>query len=234
MPFSVINQFDFDYRKCKQGCHKLLDTVNNSAEENKKIMLEGLQQFCMSCRLCIAGCEVVMRNKQQYDPHVFSNMRYKSKYMIIYQNPTIDECITGQPLVGKVGETLDKELEKNGLDRKDFYITSLVHCFTRSANHRGNRRPTAKEKETCFPTFLSHEIKIIQPTLLIALGVAPFEFLCPDKKYQEYLGKITSSRFGKIYTVYYPLKNLTKPSQKKAFKRQIRMLAKLIAALQQK
>lgn len=227
--FSEINEFDFDYRKCLPGYYKLIDTASNSLEENKKVMLNGLQFLCMSCRLCPIGCDLVEKGENKYDPHVFSNMNFKSKFMIVGQNPGFNECVRGYPFVGEAGRTFDKELEKNGIGRNDFYISNVVKCFTKKADGTNNRKPYQKEKDTCASVFLTNEIRVLKPIMIITLGESAFSFFCPDKIYKEQLGHITKSNLGKIYAIYHPSgMNLSVPSRKKAFEHQIKMLSKIM------
>lgn len=224
-----INEFGFDSRKCRPQ-YGLMHNPATDLEENKKTMLMGLQNFCMCCRMCPIGCSLVEdKNGDQYDPHVMSNMAFGAKYMVVGQNPGINECKFGIPFIGDAGKNFDEELNKNGLDRTSFYITNIVHCFTRNSDGTNNRKPNAKEKETCSSMFLINEIKIINPKLIITLGESAFSFFCPDRKYSDCLGKITKSHYGKIYGSYHPSPmNINDPARRKIFNRQIELLAKLI------
>lgn len=217
-----INNFDLDHRKCSPGKYKLFDTIDNSLEENKRVMLRGLQLFCMSCRLCPVGCQLISKGDESYDPHVFSTLNFKSRYMVVGQNPGVDECIGGTPFIGNAGKNFNEEIAKNGLSRNDFYITNVVKCFIDDGINN--------VAETCPETFLANEIKIITPKLIIAIGESPFNFFCPNDTYSDRLGKITKSEFGKIYTIYHP-SPINDPMQRKIFNKQIRMLAKLIKTL---
>jgi len=223
-----INEFDFDHRKCKPH-YGLMHNPDTSLEENKKIMLMGLQNFCMCCRLCPIGCSLIEKGEDKCDPHVMSNMMFNAKFMVIGQNPGINECRAGTPFIGDAGKNFDEELENNGIDRTYFYISNVVKCFTRKADGTNNRKPNAKEKETCSVTFLANEIKIIKPKLIITLGESSFSFFCPDEKYGDRLGKITKSDFGKVYAIYHPSPmNINDPARRKLFNRQVELLAKLI------
>jgi len=228
-PINDINNFDFDCRKLNPGRYKLLDTADNNLEENKMIMLNGLQTFCMSCRMCPIGCSLVEKDNKKYDPHVFSTMTFKSKFMVVGQNPGINECMMGTPFIGDAGKNFDEEIQKNGLNRSDFYITNTVKCLTKKQDGSNNRKPSFKEVETCSASFLANEIKIIQPTLIITLGESAFGFFCPEEKYSDRLGKITKSKYDNIYAIYHPSPmNINDPERRKAFNKQINLLARLI------
>jgi len=209
-----INQFNFDTRKCRPvPAYGMMHNSKDSAEENKRVMLGGLQNFCMNCRLCSIGCKLIKdQNEFECDPHVMSNMMFNAKFMIIGQNPGLKECKVGIPFIGKTGKILDEELKKNTSDRSKFYISNIIKCPTKDNDC----------KKICSSIFLTTEIKIIQPKLIIAIGKLVFDFFCPEEKYQS--GKITKSKFGKIYAVDDP----TNSSHRKNFNRQIELLTKLV------
>lgn len=228
MAFNKINEFDFDTRKCKPGNKRLYEPTNG-LEENKNIMINALQFFCMNCRLCSIGCKLFGYDGEEHDPHVFSNMKYKSKFVVVGQNPGRDECKFGTPFIGAAGKNFDEEIEKNGLNRNDFYISNVVKCATRTSDGSGNRKPSNKEKETCSSIFLATELKILKPKLIITLGEPSFSFFCQNHVYRDRLGKITKSNYGNIYAVYHPSPlNINDPSRRKIFNKQIKLLAKLI------
>jgi len=200
-----MNDFDFDVRKCKPTYGSFHDPSNND-EKNKKLMLDGLQNFCMCCRFCKIGCKLVSSGRD-YDPHVFSNMIFNSRFMIIRHSPTIDDFKIGTPFMNQYGKKFDMELKKHGMDRTNFYVTSLIKCF--SQKH-------SEEFKNC-ETFLNNEIKIIKPKLLITTDKKTFKILCPESKYGA--SKITKSKYGNIYSIN---QNCGK------FSRQIELLCKLI------
>ena len=87
-----------------------------------------------------------------------------ARVMLVGQNPGIEEERQGRPFVGRAGKYLTTILEKNGLNRRDLYITNIVKCRTPQ-----NRKPTSKEIEDCLPVLLE-EIDKIKPELIVLLG----------------------------------------------------------------
>ncbi len=222
-----INEWDFDCRKCKPDYRKF----PVSEVENRRMTLDGLQVFCMSCRMCVLGHKLVEDKGVKFNPHCFSNM-IDSKFVIIGQNPGVNECIKGEPFIGQSGKNFDNELTKNGLNRKQFYISNVVKCLTPN-----NNKPSASTKTLC-GQILKLELSIIIPKLIITLGESPFGYLCPDKVYSESLGKISRTEFaigGKqlpVYAVYHPSPlNIQVPERRIEFEKQIKLLAKLMSKL---
>jgi DNA polymerase len=122
----------------------------------------ALRDECLACRKCaIGGC----MTEGACVSNVFSNMNLDAKWMVVGQNPGIEEVRMGEPFVGisgRIFDTLVKEV--TGLDRTLFYISNTVRCMT-----PGNRRPSQSEIDNC-RTFLDREIKIINPRGIITLG----------------------------------------------------------------
>jgi uracil-DNA glycosylase family 4 len=106
------------------------------------------------------------------------------------------------------------------LSRDSFYITHVRKCLSTVNN--------LEHTEIC-RTIFDGEIKIIQPRLIIAMGEESFEFLCPNCDYKSALGKITKSRYGNVYTTYYPAgTDLLDNEVIETFKKHIALISRLI------
>jgi uracil-DNA glycosylase len=84
--------------------------------------------------------------------------------MLVGQNPGKEEVEQGRPFVGRSGQYLNKVLQKNGLDRKKLYVTSMVKEPT-----PGNRKPKAREIKRWMPC-LEAEIKKMKPSVILLMG----------------------------------------------------------------
>lgn len=84
--------------------------------------------------------------------------------MLVGQNPGKEEVKQCRPFVGRAGKYLDEVLRALGMDRNEFYITSVVKEPT-----PGNRKPTAEEIERWMPC-LEQEIRGVQPTVMVLMG----------------------------------------------------------------
>ena len=87
----------------------------------------------------------------------------KAKIMLIGQNPGKEEVRMKRPFVGRAGKYLNKILEKNKINRKKLFITSIVKHSTPK-----NRKPTLKEIKKDLPILL-REIKKIKPKIILSI-----------------------------------------------------------------
>lgn len=189
------------------------------SEDKRMTMLRSLRDTCKDCVLCSIGREMCTRNHKRVDPHVFSNMN-KSKIIIIGQNPGYNECVKDTPFVGEAGLNFNKEINKYGICRDDFYITNICKCLTPD-----NRAPTSDEIKKCFP-YLLMELSILKPKIVITLGASSFGQLCSGT-YSKQIGKFTYSEKidQKVFAIYHPSpRNLSSDDRYKKFKRHIELL----------
>lgn len=184
----------------------------------KRRMLHVLDHACQVCTICTLGRNDV-RDK---NPHVFSNINPK-RFVILALNPGWTELVQGTPLIDQAGEIMGAELYKNGLCRDDFYITNLVKCYS--------DKPTIENMDACAP-FLSMELKLIEPLLVVALGPVVFNRLCPDSAFLESVGKVVFSPIYNVnvYSTFHPLsKNLA--GRRREFEDHVSKLCKLVKIL---
>lgn len=129
--------------------------------------------------------------------------------MIIGEAPGLQEAKKGRPFVGQAGSILDRLLNSIGLERENVYITNVVK--DRPPN---NRKPTAKEVAMYGP-YLSQQIDIIRPLVIVALGQTAMEYLLKkynlperDQKLGALHGKVfqVQTSYGNVHIVptYHP------------------------------
>lgn len=93
--------------------------------------------------------------------------------VFIGEAPGKNEDEQGIPFVGAAGKFLNEMLEMINLNRQDIYITNIVKY--RPPN---NRDPLPSEKEAFLP-YLSQQIEVIKPKLIVTLGRHSMEVLLP-------------------------------------------------------
>ena len=88
-----------------------------------------------------------------------------AEIMFIGEGPGAREDEQGRPFVGASGKFLDQLLEQAGVTRSEVWITNVVKC-----RPPGNRDPLPNEVEICTSNYLQHQIKIVNPSIIVTLG----------------------------------------------------------------
>jgi uracil-DNA glycosylase len=95
---------------------------------------------------------------------VFGVGRRDAELFVIGEAPGADEDRQGEPFVGRAGQLLNAMLRAIGLPRNEVYIANILKC--RPPN---NRDPEFSESAACTP-YLSRQIDLVQPRVLLAVG----------------------------------------------------------------
>jgi DNA polymerase len=95
---------------------------------------------------------------------VFGTGNRNARWMFVGEAPGADEDAQGEPFVGRAGQLLNAMIAAMGLKREDVYIANVLKC-----RPPGNRDPQPNEVEQCEP-YLVHQIELIRPKLIVALG----------------------------------------------------------------
>lgn len=118
---------------------------------------EELKQAVAACR----ACPLHATRKQA----VLGVGDIHADWLFVGEAPGAEEDERGEPFVGQAGKLLDNMLAAIGLRRgENVYIANVVKC--RPPN---NRTPEPAETAACWP-FLSRQIALIRPQLIVALG----------------------------------------------------------------
>lgn len=128
---------------------------------------------CRACGLC-----------QSRRQTVFGTGALQAHWMIVGEAPGEQEDLQGEPFVGAAGRLLDNMLRAAGLTRADaaeepasalpappaslsaqqVYIANTLKC-----RPPRNRNPSPEEMAQCEP-FLSRQIELLRPRLILAMG----------------------------------------------------------------
>jgi uracil-DNA glycosylase len=92
-----------------------------------------------------------------------------AEIMFVGQNPGSEEDETGRPFVGRAGKYLTKTLSEFGIRREEVFITNIVKHVSPE-----NRKPFSDEVTACLP-YLTSQIKIIKPRIIVLLGASAKE-----------------------------------------------------------
>ena len=141
---------------------------------------------------------------------VFGGGDPNASLVLVGEAPGEQEDLKGEPFVGRAGQLLDKIL--TAIDRsrqKDVYICNVLKC--RPPN---NRDPFADEVSECEP-YLIHQINLIQPKLIVALGrVAGKTLLNVDKPLKSMRGILHDYHGTPLIVTYHPAALLRNPNWK--------------------
>ncbi len=124
-------------------------------EEKRKILIELMKKMKADDSLPLkAGCTNL----------VFGEGNVDTKVLFIGEGPGFYEDQQALPFVGRAGQLLNELLTSIGLERKEVFITNVVH-------HRPpqNRDPLPEEMAAYQP-YLDKIIEVIDPKVIVTLG----------------------------------------------------------------
>jgi uracil-DNA glycosylase len=142
---------------------------------------------------------------------VFGVGRRDAKLFVIGEAPGADEDRQGEPFVGRAGQLLNAMLRSIGLPRAEVYIANILKC--RPPN---NRDPEPSEQASCTP-YLSQQIELVQPRVLLAVGrIAAQWLLQTDAPIGRIRGRVVSygPRNTPLVVTYHPAYLLRSPLEK--------------------
>lgn len=162
---------------------------------------ENLQQRVANCTACS-----LHENRTQT---VFGVGHRQADLMCIGEAPGAREDAQGEPFVGRAGQLLDQILAAINLDREHIFIANILKC--RPPN---NRDPDPNEVKCCTP-YLTRQIELLQPKLIVAMGRVAAQFLLDTKgslgslrQQQHFYQKVP------LRVTYHPAYLLRNPPQK--------------------
>ncbi|MEJ5338915.1 MAG: uracil-DNA glycosylase [Aquificaceae bacterium] len=154
--------------------------------------------------------------------YVFGEGNPYSPVVFVGEAPGEEEDQLRRPFVGRAGRYLNQKLEEVGLRREDVYITNVV-----KSRPPGNRKPTAKEMQSCLP-YLRKEIEIINPKLVVCLGATALEGILgkslPITKHRGNFFDYPYDRRIKVLLTYHPAYILRNPGAEKEFVEDLRRI----------
>ena len=142
---------------------------------------------------------------------VFGVGRRDARLFVIGEAPGADEDRQGEPFVGRAGQLLNAMLRAIGLPRAEVYIANILKC--RPPN---NRDPEPSESSTCTP-YLSQQIALVQPRVLLAVGRISAQWLLQtDTPIGRLRGRVLTygERDTPLIVTYHPAYLLRSPLAK--------------------
>ena len=156
---------------------------------------------------------------------VFGEGNINADVLFIGEAPGANEDIQKRPFVGRGGQLLNKVLEKIGWKRESVYITNIV-----KRRPPDNRDPLPEEIFAYKP-YLTRQIEIIDPSIIVPLGRFAMNYFLPDAKISRDQGKIFAVAGRLVFPVFHPAAALRGTGVMNEF---VKSLAKLPAIIKNK
>ncbi len=195
---------------------------------------ERLTRLRDQVAICVK-CPHLARSRTQT---VFGVGNPDAELMFIGEAPGADEDRQGEPFVGRAGQLLTRIITAMGYSRDDVYIANVLRCRPdMPAGEPGNRKPTPAEMATCLP-YLTEQIEIIGPKVLVALGATAVEGLL---QIGEPMGKLRgrwhSYRETPLMITFHPsylLRNQNNTEKRKVWEDMLLVLERLERPISEK
>jgi len=142
--------------KQEEPKHREIEAENPMAKKDVAVELKKLVaqiEKCKDCELSESRINAV--------PGEGSS---KARIVFVGEAPGADEDKSGRPFVGRSGQLLTKIIEAMRLSREEVYICNTLKC-----RPPANRDPKPAEKKAC-RHFLTKQLEIIKPEIIVALG----------------------------------------------------------------
>jgi len=146
-----------------------------------------------------------------------------AEIMFIGEGPGFHENEQGRPFVGAAGKFLDQLLELAGVTRADVWITNVVKC-----RPPGNRDPLPNEVETCTSNYLQHQIRIVNPSIIVTLGRFSMGLFFKGAKITQIHGQMRKVGDRFVIPMYHPAAALHQASLKPAIMADFAKLPELL------
>ncbi len=147
----------------------------------------------------------------------------QAEIMFIGEGPGFHENEQGRPFVGAAGKFLDQLLEQAGVTRAEVWITNVVKC-----RPPGNRDPLPDEIETCTGNYLQHQIRIVDPSIIVTLGRFSMGLFFKGAKITQIHGQMRKVGDQFVIAMYHPAAALHQMSLKPAILEDFAKLPELL------
>ena len=181
---------------------------------------DGMQLSVGSCQLC----DALTTSRTQ---PILGVGNQSADILIVTEAPDEAEDNQGIPFVGKEGQLLTAMLKAIGLTREEVYISNIVKC-----RPEADRHPLPNEIKNC-NHFLSQQITLIQPKVILAFGRIAAQSLLDS---EITIGKLRleSHQYQGIplFATYHPSYLLHKPGEKRKSWQDLQRLREVIRSWQ--
>jgi DNA polymerase len=187
-------------------CQGMLEAEEREARK----ALNALEAELPSCVRCQGGhCRY----------HIKGEGPARTRLLCIFEGPNSGEDLRGKPFQGEAGKLLDGILRSMGLRRDQIHLAPIIACRPRQGEEGGwSMNPTDAEIRRYLPS-LYKRIQIVQPDIILALGVLPAKHLLNKQEhFRELHGQWFRRAFDQrdllIFPTYHPTFLLRNPKEK--------------------
>jgi uracil-DNA glycosylase len=156
---------------------------------------------------------------------VFGEGNIDCSVMFIGEAPGEKEDQEGRPFVGRAGQLVNKCLEHIGWKREDVYITNIV-----KRRPPENRDPLPEEI-LAYKPYLTRQIEIIDPKIIVPLGRFSMNYFLPEAKISRDQGKVFRTNGRLIVPFFHPAAALRGMVSIKDYMETFRLLPRLVEKL---
>jgi DNA polymerase len=180
--------------------------------------LEKIAQEAAACQKC-SLCKTRTRT-------VPGTGNPRADIMFIGEGPGRNEDLQGLPFVGAAGKVLDGLLLSIGLRREDVFIANVVKCRPPM-----NRDPLPEEVFAC-ADYLSRQVAIIKPKIIVLLGRHATERFLPGLKISTDHGK-PKRKDGQVYfPIYHPAAAIYQRSLMETLEKDFKKIPRIIELME--
>ncbi len=153
---------------------------------------------------------------------VFGEGDPAARALFIGEAPGFHEDRLGRPFVGRGGQLLDDCIKSIGWRREDVYITNIV-----KRRPPENRDPFPEEIEAYKP-YLTRQIEIIDPALIVPLGRFAMNYFLPEAKITRDQGKVFYVDGRKVVPLLHPAAALRSTEMMKTLRESFKKLPDIL------
>lgn len=153
---------------------------------------------------------------------VFGEGDTDAEVMFIGEAPGQNEDIQKRPFVGRAGQLLRLLIRGLGWREEQVYITNIV-----KRRPPENRDPLPEEIKVYKP-YLTRQIRILQPKIIVALGRFSMNYFLPDAKISRDRGKVFKIGGTLLVPLYHPAAALRSTSLREVLEKDFKKLPKLV------
>ncbi len=153
---------------------------------------------------------------------VFGEGNINCHILFIGEAPGQKEDELKRPFVGRSGQLLNKTLEENKIRREDVYITNIV-----KRRPPENRDPLPEEISAYKP-YLTRQIDIIDPKIIVTLGRFSLNYFLPNAKISRDQGKVFIGKKRLLMPAFHPAAALRSTETLNLFKQSLKNLPKIL------